>query len=281
MENTKITVVTVCHNAEQEIEATMRSVLNQTYLNLEYILIDGASQDHTLDVIKRIKEEYSDREVKFLSEADSGIYDAMNKGIDLATGEWINFMNVGDIFADAAVLQEFFAMVDTERPNDILYGDVIYRYPFGEYYRDCHPEKDGVHFCHQATFARTSLMKQKHFDLKYKIVADFNFLLQCQREGSLCSYCPRVIASCRYYGGLTQNVFNWRIIKLEKYQAEGKPKRWSYCKLLIGAFLQTHFHIRKFWIDQETEQKKKIAANSRLRKISDSDKKHLSIHGKD
>lgn len=269
MKKTKITVVTVCYNVASEIEATMRSVLNQTYDNLEYIIIDGASQDHTLDIVKRIKEEYADRNVTFLSEPDSGIYDAMNKGIDLATGEWINFMNVGDVFADNAVIQEFFAKADTERPNDILYGDVIYRYPFGSYYRDCHPENDEIQFNHQATFARVSLMKQKHFDLAYKIVADYNFMLQCQREGSLCSYIPRVVASCRYYGGLSQNALNWRTIKLEKYRAEGKHKGWLYLKLLIGAFLQARFHLRKWWIDLEAEQRKSLAANSRFRRVTD------------
>ena len=267
MDYPKITVVTVCYNAEAEIEATMRSVLDQDYQNLEYVLIDGASIDKTSEIIRQVKEEYSERNMKVLSEPDHGIYDAMNKGIDLATGEWINFMNVGDCFADANVLREFFAMADTERPNDILYGDVIYRYPFGAYYRDCHPETDGIQFCHQATFARTSLMKQKHFDLTYRITADYNFMLQCRREGCLCSYSPRVVANCRYYGGLSQNVLNWRIIKLEKYRAEGKAKNWSYYKQLFGAFLQAHLHIRNPWVDVEVKDLKKIESSTRFKRI--------------
>ena len=88
----KVSVVTVCLNAVNEIERTMLSVLDQTYTNIEYIVIDGGSTDGTVDIIRK----YQDRIAHFISEPDKGLYDAMNKGIDLATGEWINFMNAGD-----------------------------------------------------------------------------------------------------------------------------------------------------------------------------------------
>ena len=90
----KITVITVCHNAAKTLEKTIKSVLNQTYPNIEYIIIDGGSTDDTVDIIKR----YADRLAYWISEPDKGIYDAMNKGIEVATGEWINFMNAGDTF---------------------------------------------------------------------------------------------------------------------------------------------------------------------------------------
>lgn len=116
----KITVVTVCFNAEKVLEQTILSVLNQTYKNVEYVLIDGGSNDGTLEVIKK----YADK-VKWISEPDKGIYDAMNKGIKMATGEWICFMNAGDSFASNDVLEKVFLK---EYPEDVkfLYSDNWY-----------------------------------------------------------------------------------------------------------------------------------------------------------
>lgn len=92
--NPKVSVVTICYNSVQFIEKTIQSVLSQTYPNIEYIVIDGGSTDGTKEII----EKYSSRISYWCSEKDRGIYDAMNKGIRKATGEWINFMNSGDCF---------------------------------------------------------------------------------------------------------------------------------------------------------------------------------------
>lgn len=101
----KITVVTVCFNAVNEIEETMLSVLGQTYTDIEYIVIDGGSTDGTVDIIKK----YADRLAYWVSEPDKGIFDAMNKGISYATGEYINFMNAGDRFYSSKVISSFFS----------------------------------------------------------------------------------------------------------------------------------------------------------------------------
>lgn len=117
----KITIVTVCFNAELVLEQTMLSVLNQTYKDIEYLLIDGGSKDGTLDIIKK----YSDR-VRWISEPDKGIYDAMNKGIKMASGEWINFMNAGDRFASNDVLEKIFSN-DYSEEVKFLYSDNYYQ----------------------------------------------------------------------------------------------------------------------------------------------------------
>ena len=95
-----ISIITVSYNAVKTIEDTINSVLNQTYPNIEYIIIDGGSTDGTLDVIKK----YQDKITYWVSEPDKGIYDAMNKGALKATGVWLHFMNAGDTFYDEQVL---------------------------------------------------------------------------------------------------------------------------------------------------------------------------------
>lgn len=99
-----VTVITVVYNAKELLEETILSVLNQTYSNIEYIIVDGGSTDGTLDIIKK----YQDKISKYISEPDQGIYDAMNKGMSLSKGQWLNFMNAGDSFYSNDVLQKVF-----------------------------------------------------------------------------------------------------------------------------------------------------------------------------
>ena len=99
--NKKNSIVTVSYNAVATIESTILSVINQTYSNVEYIIIDGGSTDGTVDIIKK----YQDKISYWISEPDQGIYDAMNKGLKIASGEWINFMNSGDSFVHTEVLE--------------------------------------------------------------------------------------------------------------------------------------------------------------------------------
>ena len=145
----KISIVTVCYNAEKDIEKTIHSVINQTYDNIEYIVIDGGSNDGTLSMINK----YASKIDKIISEPDKGIYDAMNKGITLAKGDWINFMNAGDSYVDADVLK---LVSDNINNNcDIIYGVKNIEEEFAYYYVKAKPIEmlnTEMPFCHQTVF---------------------------------------------------------------------------------------------------------------------------------
>lgn len=171
--NPKISVVTVCYNAASEIERTIKSVINQTYSNIEYIIIDGGSKDGTVDIIKK----YADKVSYWVSEPDKGIYDAMNKGIIAATGDWINFMNAGDWFYATNVLEQIASIAQTTSA-DILYGNtmkVLERYHF--LFTTGPTEEMNEHMAnlHQSTFTRLSYHKAHLFDTSYKLSGDYHF----------------------------------------------------------------------------------------------------------
>ncbi len=185
----KVTIVTVCYNAEAEIEKTMRSVCEQDYPSIEYLIIDGASKDATLHIIEKIKEEYSNKKslsMRIVSERDNGIYDAMNKGIERATGEWILFLNAGDLLFEAGTMTSVFASEIKETYSGI-YGDTL-RYSNDWTLRVNGKPLSGIvtgislPFCHQSIFVRTNLLKQIKFDTHYKLAADYNFFVQCYKK---------------------------------------------------------------------------------------------------
>jgi len=169
-----VTVVTVVFNDVQNIETTLLSVINQQYPNLEYIVIDGGSTDGTVDIIKK----HESRINQWISEKDRGIYDAMNKGIDLASGEWINFMNAKDLLYSKTTICDVFK--DAPDDVDFIYGDFIRRHPDKDEYVGMYRPIDelwkDMAFSHQTLFARTQLLKQNKFRLKNKIISDYEFI---------------------------------------------------------------------------------------------------------
>ena len=124
-----ISIITVVFNGEKYLEETIQSVINQTYSNVEYIIIDGGSSDGTLDIIKK----YEERIDYWVSEKDRGIYDAMNKGIDVASGKWLNFMNGGDEFYDNKVIENIFKNCSYE-DEYVIHGKVALIYKNDFYY---------------------------------------------------------------------------------------------------------------------------------------------------
>lgn len=261
MNNPKITIVTVVFNGEKEIIKTIESVINQTYLNKEYIIIDGGSTDNTLQIAKL----YGNQISTIISEPDKGVYDAMNKAIDLATGEWINFMNVGDEFASPTVVSDFFNKANLNPPVDILYGDVIYNYPFGRYYQKC----ENAHWCHQSVFARTTIMKRFKFDLRFKIMADEYFIKTALDNGSKCAYVPQVLAVYDNVFGLSATN-PLRVLK-ERTIIRNEKKNLSWYVLFVR--LQASYYIKKLigWDSTKhinyDKMKKVLDSNSSLTRL--------------
>ncbi len=184
----KISIVTVCFNSAKTIEQTIKSVINQSYKNIEYIVIDGGSTDGTLDIIKKYEQYIS----YWVSEPDKGIYDAMNKGISVATGDLIAFINSDDWYDENAMLH--FAKAYQTRKADVLYGDIIYINEDGTEQYESNQNLDlnkmlyTNKLCHQGICVRTELMKIHQFDLTYKIVSDYDFLLKIFIAGASFAY---------------------------------------------------------------------------------------------
>lgn len=174
----KISVITVARNDVAHIEQTMLSVLGQTYGNVEYIVIDGGSTDGTVDIIKK----YADKLAYWVSEPDGGIYPAMNKGLQHATGEWVNFMNSGDSFADDNVLEEVFGGKYSLESKYVIGGHT--HKIFADHIEEMYA-LDGpaiyceLPFCHQSTFVRFRLENPWRFNnYSFRIAADYALLYE-------------------------------------------------------------------------------------------------------
>lgn len=179
MIESKISIITVCFNCEGLIERTIKSVIDQMYPNIQYIIIDGGSTDNTLNVI----EKYKNKIEVTLSEEDDGIYDAMNKGLEYATGDLIYFLNAGDYLCNNNVLQNVIERLNANSDSDIIYGDYIYYSDNGE--QRCSGYRADIldlfckGICHQTVFAKKStFMKCGKFNTNYKIYADFDWILR-------------------------------------------------------------------------------------------------------
>lgn len=220
-------IITVCKNSENTIEDTLLSVSNQTYSNYEYLLIDGESSDQTLQIINSSK----NHKWQIYSEKDHGIYDAMNKAINLAKGKYLIFLNAGDIFHGYHVLDNVKTIIEQNQlEDDIIYGDVNLSFREGEGF-ELRKHNNISKFSlmtqtitHQAIFAsRKAFDEAGKFDLKYSITADYDWLLKCYFNSSLSfKYIPLIV--CNYLGcGISEQ-------KKDQARIERKLIRAKYIK---------------------------------------------------
>ncbi len=177
----KISIITPTYNCLNTIEKTIESVVSQSYLKVEYIIVDALSNDGTIDIIDKYSKEFPNI-VRYISEKDHGIYDAMNKGTWLATGEWVYYLGGDDYLYDRDVLKNVFAQADTSEFN-LIYGNVKHgsgAVGSGEVSRK---ELLGMNIPHQAIFyRRIKVLEWGGYELKYKIMSDKLLNLQIFSE---------------------------------------------------------------------------------------------------
>lgn len=192
MSSKLLTVVTVVYNAEDLIEETIKSVIYQTaFENIEYLVIDGASTDNTMSIVKN----YADKIDVLVSEPDKGIYHAMNKAIDLATGKWINFMNAGDTFVSPTTVDQCLNAIS--ETTDVLYGNFYYVKNNNKELLKCEIKNiyTDIALNHQSMLYRTSILKKYKYNESYKIVADCDLNLKLYSNGYKFQYINIPIAN--------------------------------------------------------------------------------------
>lgn len=232
----KVSIITVCYNSANTIEDTIQSVINQTYDNIEYIVIDGLSTDNTLEIVNKYKDKIS----KVVSEKDHGLYDAINKGIEMATGEIIANLNSDDFYIDNHVIADVVVRMEKEK-SDTLYADLYYvdaidtdkvtrnwvsgPYQKGMFFKGWMPP-------HPTFFVRKKVYHQYgKFNLELKSAADYEIMLRfIHKHNCTISYLPRVIVRMRVGG-----VSNVSILNRLKANREDK-RAWEINGLKPKAF---------------------------------------------
>lgn len=193
----KFSVITCTYNAEAVLQRTLDSVMKQTYCNIEHLIIDGVSKDKTLALVKAYQHKNdvgeSAHDIVVFSEPDKGLYDAMNKGIDRATGDYLIFLNAGDVFPSAETLEFVEGCVgEGETLPGVLYGDTDIVNMEGRFLRhrrlspparlNWRSFKWGMLVCHQSFYARTDIAKQIHYNLEYRYSADVDWCIRIMKE---------------------------------------------------------------------------------------------------
>lgn len=237
----KLTIVTVCRNVLPEVQRTAASVHAQTFTDYEYIVVDGASTDGTTQWLK------TQNNLRWCSEPDQGIYDAMNKGARMAQGEWVIFMNAGDTFYDSEVLQRVAPCL--QDGYGLVYGDIVKERKGKEIIKRAEPPHNAhrMFCCHQALFTRTELLRRTPFDIQHKLSADFKFVKQMYRQGVPMRHVTQVIARFDTHGvsntrltdGLEDNIAVIREVDTNRWQ-----RTWFIFRLRFKILWTRLRHIR-------------------------------------
>lgn len=232
----RVSVITVCFNAIQGIEKTISSVLSQSYPEIEYIVIDGGSKDGTVDVIQK----YADRIGYFVSEPDGGIYDAMNKGVRVATGEWITFLNAGDTYYDSQSIEAVFSH-EIPIDVDVVYGYQVHGYSYGKFVRKQLPLtffSEGMPFGHESSFVRAGVMKCIGFDTNYRIAADYNFFYKLYVSGNKFQPVDAIVTDFESMEGVSSSTKSTLMTHRETSMVNGTYASAQYIKGVLGLYIR-------------------------------------------
>lgn len=211
----KISIITVVYNNDKTIEDAIKSVLSQSYTNIEYVIIDGGSKDKTVSIINKYKKHLG----YFVSEKDNGLYDAMNKGIRYSTGDVIGILNSDDLYQDANVISDIMNQFMAHPELDLLYGDLVYvknedtdkvvrKWNSKNYYS--HFFENGNVPPHPSLFVKNKVYKEAGlFDLQYKLAADYELMLRMFKKNDFTSkYINRLVIKMRLGGATNQSFKN-------------------------------------------------------------------------
>ena len=246
-----ISIITTTKNSAQTIEATLRSVAEQSYQQFEYIVVDGASNDHTMNIIDRYRPIIS----HVISEPDTGLYDALNKGIKIASGDYIGILNSDDVYASKNTLEQVVEIL-TAKSVDALYGDVTYfegadPHRVSRYYSSSHfhPSrlKWGLMPAHTSLFLKSDIFRQYgYYKTDYKIAADFEFMCRIFKDQSLHSaYMEEVLIRMKSGGASTKNLAHKFIIQNELLRAcHENDISTHHAKLLMRYFFKFFDYFR-------------------------------------
>ena len=220
----KISIITACYNSEKTIEDTLKSIQSQTYPDIESIVIDGQSKDRTNEIVSQ----YSDIVSIHISEPDKGIYDAMNKGIALATGDVVGILNSDDFYADKFVIEKVAKVFENQ--VDSVYGDLVYvnKNDTSKLVRYWQSKKiyDGIfqqgwYPAHPTFFVKRYIYeKYGYFNLDFKIAADCELMLRFLEKHKIsASYLPEILVKMRTGGASNQSIINIIKANIECYNA--------------------------------------------------------------
>lgn len=204
----KVTVVTAVLNDAGHIEQTILSVISQTDIEIEYIIVDGGSKDGTLELIGKYKDKIS----LLINEPDRGVYDAMNKGIKYSTGDFVYFLNSGDVLLNPSILSKI-KLEELKERNAIIYGNVVVAYGNIEALEKPRPffnskmKFKGIGICHQSMFFPGELIRNEKYDLSYNIAADYDLAYRLWRKGTVFLYKDITIAKYDWGKGISSNPY--------------------------------------------------------------------------